>query len=127
MTARVLDGQALAARMQSEITPAVKSFTAAHGRPPGLGIVLVGHDPASEVYVRHKVKAGTEVGFRVDLERLPATATLGILVCGAMIYGLGWTNWLRLAAWLAVGLVLYFGYARRHSELAVPEGARASR
>ena len=77
MTARVLDGQALAARMQSEITPAVKSFTAAHGRPPGLGIVLVGHDAASEVYVRHKVKAGTEVGFRVDLERLPATATLG--------------------------------------------------
>ena len=77
MTARVLDGQALAARMQSEITPAVKSFTAAYGRPPGLGIVLVGNDAASEVYVRHKVKAGTEVGFRVDLERLPATATLG--------------------------------------------------
>jgi methylenetetrahydrofolate dehydrogenase (NADP+) / methenyltetrahydrofolate cyclohydrolase len=77
MTARVLDGQALAARMQDEITPAVKSFTATHGRPPGLGIVLVGNDPASEVYVRHKVKAGTGVGFRVDLERLPAAATLG--------------------------------------------------
>jgi methylenetetrahydrofolate dehydrogenase (NADP+)/methenyltetrahydrofolate cyclohydrolase len=54
----------------------VKSFTATHGRPPGLGIVLIGNDPASEVYVRHKVKAGTEVGFRVDLERLPETATL---------------------------------------------------
>ena len=70
---------------------------------------------------------------RPDIDRqfkvpaLPVVATLGILVCGAMIYGLGWTNWLRLAAWLAVGLVLYFGYARRHSELAVPEGARASR
>src|SRR5918993_1147929 len=76
MTARVLDGQALAARMQDEIKPAVKSFTATHGRPPGLGIVLVGNDAASEVYVRHKVKAGTDVGFRVDLERLPATATL---------------------------------------------------
>jgi len=76
MTARVLDGQELAARMQDEITPQVKAFTVQHGRPPGLGIVLAGHNPASEVYVRHKVKAGTEVGFRVDLERLPETATL---------------------------------------------------
>ena len=48
---------------------------------------------------------------------LPLVSTLGILVCGAMIYGLGWTNWLRLAAWLVVGLFLYFGYARRHSRL----------
>lgn len=76
MTARVLDGQALAVRMQNEIAPDVQAFAALHGRPPGLGIVLVGHDPASEVYVRHKVKAGTEVGFRVDLERLPETASL---------------------------------------------------
>ena len=48
---------------------------------------------------------------------LPLVAVLGILTCGAMIYGLGWTNWLRLAAWLAIGLVLYFGYAMRHSRL----------
>jgi len=34
-----------------------------------------------------------------------------------MIYGLGWTNWLRLLAWLMIGLVFYFGYARRHSRL----------
>jgi methylenetetrahydrofolate dehydrogenase (NADP+)/methenyltetrahydrofolate cyclohydrolase len=76
MTARVLDGQGLATRMQEEIKPQVRAFAAAYGRPPGLGIVLVGNNPASEVYVRHKVKAGTEVGFRVDLERLPDTATL---------------------------------------------------
>ena len=76
MSARVLDGQALAARMQEEIKPQIKAFTVQHGRPPGLGIVLVGNDPASEVYVKHKVKAGTEIGFRVDLERLPPTATL---------------------------------------------------
>ena len=76
MTARVLDGQALAARMQEEIKPEVAAFTKAHGRPPGLGIVLAGNDPASEVYVGHKVKAGTTAGFRVDLERLPETASL---------------------------------------------------
>jgi methylenetetrahydrofolate dehydrogenase (NADP+) / methenyltetrahydrofolate cyclohydrolase len=76
MTARLLDGQALAARMQEEIKPEVAAFTQKHGRPPGLGIVLAGNDPASEVYVGHKVKAGTSAGFRVDLERLPATASL---------------------------------------------------
>jgi methylenetetrahydrofolate dehydrogenase (NADP+) / methenyltetrahydrofolate cyclohydrolase len=76
MTARVLDGQALGARMQEEIKPQVKAFAAQHGRPPGLAIVLVGDDPASQVYVGHKVKAGGEAGFRVDLQRLPATTSL---------------------------------------------------
>jgi methylenetetrahydrofolate dehydrogenase (NADP+) / methenyltetrahydrofolate cyclohydrolase len=76
VTARLLDGQALAARMQEEIKPQIKEFVAEHGRPPGLAIVLVGDDPASHVYVNHKVKAGTEAGFRVDLERMPATASL---------------------------------------------------
>jgi len=60
--------------------PAVQAFTAKAGRPPGLGIVLVGDNPASEVYVRNKVKAGTEAGLWVDLQRLPATATLGDLL-----------------------------------------------
>jgi methylenetetrahydrofolate dehydrogenase (NADP+)/methenyltetrahydrofolate cyclohydrolase len=76
MTARILDGQALARTMQEEIRPEVAAFAAEHGRPPGLGIVLVGEDPASEVYVRNKLKAGAEIGFRADLERLPASATL---------------------------------------------------
>ena len=76
MTARVLDGQALARKMQEEIRPEVAAFTAQHGRPPGLGIVLVGDNPASEVYVRNKLKAGADVGFRADLERLPASASL---------------------------------------------------
>ena len=57
--------------------------------------------------------------------RVPAVqvvAVLGILVCGLMIYGLGWTNWARLGGWLAVGLVVYFGYSKSHSKLA-KEGA----
>jgi methylenetetrahydrofolate dehydrogenase (NADP+) / methenyltetrahydrofolate cyclohydrolase len=74
--ARILDGQALAVRMQQEIKPQVAAFTSRHGRPPGLAIVLVGDNPASEVYVRNKLKSGAEVGFRADLERLPAHATL---------------------------------------------------
>jgi APA family basic amino acid/polyamine antiporter len=55
-------------------------------------------------------------GFTVPA--LPVVSTLGVIVCGAMIYGLGWTNWLRLAAWLVIGLFLYFGYAKSHSNLA---------
>lgn len=76
MAARVLDGQALALKMQQEIKPQVSTFAREHGRPPGLAIVLVGNNPASEVYIRHKLKAGQDVGFRADLERLPATASI---------------------------------------------------
>ncbi len=76
MTARLLDGQALAKAMQEEIRPEVAAFTSQHGRPPGLGIVLVGDNPASEVYVRNKLKAGSDIGFRADLERLPASASI---------------------------------------------------
>jgi APA family basic amino acid/polyamine antiporter len=54
-------------------------------------------------------------GFRVPA--LPVVAVLGIVVCGAMIYGLGWTNWLRLGVWLVIGLVIYFGYSKKHSRL----------
>jgi len=48
---------------------------------------------------------------------LPLVSILGILVCGSMIYGLGWTNWLRLIVWLVIGLVIYFSYSRSHSAL----------
>ncbi|MFN8064246.1 MAG: amino acid permease [Vicinamibacterales bacterium] len=60
---------------------------------------------------------------RPDIERgfvvpaLPFVAIMGIIVCGAMIYGLGWANWLRLIVWLAIGLVFYFSYGKRHSRL----------
>jgi basic amino acid/polyamine antiporter, APA family len=60
---------------------------------------------------------------RPDLERgftvpaLPFVAIAGIVTCGAMIFGLGWTNWLRLIGWLAIGLVIYFGYSRSRSKL----------
>ncbi len=80
MTARLLDGRAVAAAIRESVLPDVHAFTARAGRPPGLGIVLVGEDPASEVYVRNKVRAGTESGLWVDLQRLPATAGLDELL-----------------------------------------------
>jgi APA family basic amino acid/polyamine antiporter len=65
---------------------------------------------------------------RPDIQRgfvvpaLPVVAVLGIVTCGAMIYGLGWTNWLRLAGWLVVGLVFYFAYSRKYSRLELTGG-----
>jgi methylenetetrahydrofolate dehydrogenase (NADP+)/methenyltetrahydrofolate cyclohydrolase len=76
MTARLLDGNAIAAQIRDELRPRVAAFVAAHGRRPGLGIVLVGDDPASHVYVRNKIRSGMDVGFSVDLEHLPASSTL---------------------------------------------------
>jgi methylenetetrahydrofolate dehydrogenase (NADP+)/methenyltetrahydrofolate cyclohydrolase len=78
--ARILDGTKIAAEIRGGAIPAVQAFTARAGRPPGLGIVLVGNNPASEVYVRNKVKAGTDAGLWVDLQRLPATASLDELL-----------------------------------------------
>lgn len=76
MSAILLDGNAVAAAIRDSVRPVIQEFITAAGRPPGLGIILVGEDPASEIYVRNKVRAGTESGLRVDLERLPASATL---------------------------------------------------
>ncbi|MEP7107212.1 MAG: amino acid permease [Ferruginibacter sp.] len=48
---------------------------------------------------------------------VPVVPVLGIIVCAAMIFGLGWTNWVRLFGWLAIGFVIYFGYSRKNSKL----------
>jgi len=86
MAARVLDGTAVAVQIRAEVRPAVAEFTARTGRPPGLGIVLVGDDPASEIYVRAKLKSATDEGLRADLTRLAATASLTDLL--AVVEGL---------------------------------------
>jgi methylenetetrahydrofolate dehydrogenase (NADP+) / methenyltetrahydrofolate cyclohydrolase len=78
--ARVLDGQAVAAAIRQDVLPAVQACTTAAGRPPGLGIVLVGDNPASEIYVRNKVRAGAETGLWVDLQRLAGDASLADLL-----------------------------------------------
>lgn len=48
---------------------------------------------------------------------VPVVPILGVVVCLAMIYGLGWANWLRLIGWMALGFVFYFGYSKKHSKL----------
>ena len=67
------------------------------------------------VWIMRSRRPDLERGFKVPA--VPIVAVLGIVVCGAMIYGLGWTNWLRLAGWLAIGLLIYAVYGRRHSKL----------
>ncbi|MEO6917051.1 MAG: amino acid permease, partial [Chitinophagaceae bacterium] len=52
---------------------------------------------------------------------VPLVPILGIVVCGAMVFGLGWTNWARLIGWLMIGFVIYFGYSRYHSKLRNPK------
>ena len=77
---RILDGVAVANQIRAEVAPEVEAFRARVGRPPGLGIVLVGQDAASEIYVRGKLKSAGDAGLRADLERLPATASLSELL-----------------------------------------------
>ena len=72
------------------------------------------------VWIMRVKRPDLERGFRVPA--LPVVSILGIVVCAAMIYGLGWTNWLRLLGWLAIGFLFYFTYGIRHSKLRA-EGA----
>lgn len=75
MSARLLDGKAVAARVREEVAREAARFAEAHGRKPGLEVVLVGDDPASQVYVRNKEKAAGNTGIRGDVHRLPASTT----------------------------------------------------
>jgi len=72
MTARILDGKEIAARVRAEVKTDAAMFARAHGRTPRLEVVLVGEDAASQVYVRNKEKAAHEAGLRGSVIRLPA-------------------------------------------------------
>ena len=76
MSARRLDGAALAATIRAELAPRVAAFSAEQHRPPGLAVVLAGDNPASEIYVRNKIKTVAEAGCRAELVRLDKTASL---------------------------------------------------
>jgi methylenetetrahydrofolate dehydrogenase (NADP+)/methenyltetrahydrofolate cyclohydrolase len=75
MSATIIDGKAIAARVRAEVAREVALFTEHSGRAPGLATVLVGDDPASAVYVAGKQRACTEVGMVPFDRRLPADAS----------------------------------------------------
>jgi methylenetetrahydrofolate dehydrogenase (NADP+)/methenyltetrahydrofolate cyclohydrolase len=74
MTARIIDGKAAAAALRGQVASAVAQLKSAHGVTPGLAVVLVGANPASEIYVRSKSKAVVDTGMRPFDHKLPETA-----------------------------------------------------
>lgn len=70
------------------------------------------------VWIMRRKHPEIKRGFRVPAVGL--VSILAIFVCGAMIFGLGWTNWARLIGWLLIGFIVYFGYSRYHSRLRNP-------
>jgi methylenetetrahydrofolate dehydrogenase (NADP+)/methenyltetrahydrofolate cyclohydrolase len=75
MSATIIDGKAIAARVRAEVAVEVQEFIHEHGSPPGLATVLVGNDSASAVYVGGKQRACAEVGMVPFDRRLPADAS----------------------------------------------------
>jgi len=75
MTARRIDGKAVAAALRARVADGVAAFRETVGRAPGLAVVLVGEDPASSVYVRSKGKATTEAGMQSVEHKLPETTS----------------------------------------------------
>lgn len=75
MAARILDGKAIAKSVRAQVALDVAALQAEAGIVPGLTVVLVGENPASQVYVRNKQKASQAAGMRGDVLRLPATVT----------------------------------------------------
>ncbi len=75
MTARLLEGKVFAAKLKEEAGKKAQELKAKYGITPGLAVIIVGENPASQVYVRNKHKACTELGFYSEGVELPATTT----------------------------------------------------
>ena len=80
MSARILDGAAVAGEIRRELSPRAAEFTRRFGRQPGLSIVLVGDKPDSQIYVNSKLKSAGDEGMRATLSHLPASASLDEIV-----------------------------------------------
>ena len=80
MSARIIDGNAVAANIRSEVTKRVNLLARDRGIVPGLAVILVGEDPGSAVYVRNKIRACEKVGIRSFSHRLPADLSNGQLL-----------------------------------------------
>ncbi|MCH9036957.1 MAG: bifunctional 5,10-methylene-tetrahydrofolate dehydrogenase/5,10-methylene-tetrahydrofolate cyclohydrolase, partial [Chloroflexi bacterium] len=82
MTARILDGRAIAGEVRGEVRQGVDLLRLEAGVTPGLAVVLVGQDPASEVYVAAKERAARAVGIETETIRLPADCSESDLLLG---------------------------------------------
>jgi len=80
MTARIIDGKAVARKLRAEYRARVERLITGHDLRPGLAVILVGDNPASRVYVRNKVRACEDTGIRSELIELPADAAEGRLL-----------------------------------------------
>jgi methylenetetrahydrofolate dehydrogenase (NADP+)/methenyltetrahydrofolate cyclohydrolase len=80
MSARIIDGKAIAASLRAKVAAEVGRLSGRHGLVPGLAVVLVGADAASETYVRSKTKAVNEVGMRSFDHRLPEEVSQSALI-----------------------------------------------
>ena len=80
MSARILDGNAIAESIRKDIAGVVAARVERGARRPGVAVLLVGEDPASAIYVKHKRRDCVEVGFKHDIRRLPADTPEGALV-----------------------------------------------
>lgn len=73
MSARIIDGKAVARKLRAEYAVRVDRLKREHGVQPGIAVILVGDNPASQVYVRNKIKACAETGIHSELRQMPAT------------------------------------------------------
>jgi methylenetetrahydrofolate dehydrogenase (NADP+)/methenyltetrahydrofolate cyclohydrolase len=79
--ATIIDGKAVSAKIREEIKAESAVFEKETGIKPGLAVIIVGEDPASQIYVRNKGKACEEVGFYSEIHRLPEETTEEELLC----------------------------------------------
>jgi methylenetetrahydrofolate dehydrogenase (NADP+)/methenyltetrahydrofolate cyclohydrolase len=86
VSATIIDGKAVAARVRAVVAEGVEAYAVQVGRPPALATVLVGDDPASQIYIANKHRAAEQVGIASTDHRLPADTTRDDLV--ALLAGL---------------------------------------
>ncbi|MDH3588433.1 MAG: bifunctional methylenetetrahydrofolate dehydrogenase/methenyltetrahydrofolate cyclohydrolase FolD [Gammaproteobacteria bacterium] len=80
MTAKIIDGKAIAAKIRLRLRDRVDQRVADGSRRPGLAVVLLGEDPGSKIYVRNKINACAEAGFESRVHHLDSTTTQGDLL-----------------------------------------------
>ena len=72
---QIMDGRACSSRLKEEVKDAVSLFVESQGRPPGLAVILVGDNPSSQVYIKHKINACEHVGIYSEKHQLSADST----------------------------------------------------